>query len=121
VDYGFSSINFGALIREYRNKEGLSLGDLAERTQLSKATLSRIENGREGKFIPDTLTILMLAKICELKLEDIFQSDDAGKTHLHDISVQLRASKEISPAAMDALEAVIRAVRLEIATERTED
>src|SRR5438105_4227503 len=102
------------MVRAYRNKEGLSLRDLAARTQISAATLSRIENAKEGKFMPDTNTLITLANICVFPLEEIFQGeDDAGKSQIHDISTQLRASGRVSSATLQALEAVIRAVRLD--------
>ena len=47
-------------------------------------------------------------------MDDIFYSDDEeGNDHIQDISTQMRASKQVSTATMQAIEAIIRAVQVQ--------
>ncbi len=111
MTYIYRRKRLAELVREFRNREGLTLRDLQQLTGLSPATLSRIENA-ETKAGPDTPNLLALMDVCGIPLDEIIQSDDdAGTAQLHEISTQLRASRELSPATLQALEAVIRAVR----------
>jgi transcriptional regulator with XRE-family HTH domain len=111
MNYSYHPHVLAEKVRSYRQREGMTLRDLEEVTQLSRTTLSRIENA-DAKAAPDTQTLIMLLNACNILLEEIIQSDDeAGKAQLNDISTQLRASRQLSQTAMEALEAVIRAVR----------
>ncbi|MEP7287814.1 MAG: helix-turn-helix transcriptional regulator [Chloroflexota bacterium] len=113
----FSAQKLAELVRGYRDKNMVTLRKLADLTETSTATLSRIEH-KTVKTAPDTQTLLRLMDICGFTLEDIFQSDDdAGNSQIHDISTQLHASKHISAETMQALEAVIRAVRLQFSAD----
>ncbi len=117
MPYSYYPQKLAALVRAYRDREKLTLRDLAARTNISPATLSRIENQKEGKFVPDSYNLAILANVCEFRIEEIFLGEDhAGKAQISDISTQLRASKQVSNATLQALEAVIRAVRLDLAS-----
>jgi transcriptional regulator with XRE-family HTH domain len=112
MTYGYYPEKLAKSVRAYRDSAGLTLRALAAQTQISPATLSRIENEKEGKFVPDTFTLITLANTCGFRLEDIFQGEDeAGKAQIQKISTQLRASKQVSSSTLQALEAVIRAVQ----------
>jgi transcriptional regulator with XRE-family HTH domain len=51
-------------IKEWRNHRGLTMERLADRLEISKATLSRIENGKQP-YTQDTLEALADALSCE--------------------------------------------------------
>ena len=113
MSYSYHPEILAAQVRAYRDREKLSLRDLAERAQVSTATLSRIEN-QVAKLGPDTETLVRVANACGIHLEEILQSDNSEEqSHIQDISTQLRASKQVSSATMQALEAMVRAIRLQ--------
>lgn len=51
-------------IKEWRKHRGLTIDRLADRTQISKATLSRIENGKQP-YTQDILEVIADALSCE--------------------------------------------------------
>ena len=59
----------GQNIRFRRTGRGWSLGDLAEKTGLSKASLSDLENGRGGR--PNIQYLMQVAKVFETTIDDL--------------------------------------------------
>ena len=57
-------------LKEYRSKTGINQTDLGKMAGVSRQTISLIER---GDYSPSETLALKLAKICEVKVEDIFQ------------------------------------------------
>ena len=62
----------GDRLREGRSARRLSLSDVAAKADISAATLSRIENGKQGL---DVNLFLLLLKILRMQPSDIFGDD----------------------------------------------
>lgn len=106
----------GRAIRRRREELGLSLRDVADQTNVSASTLSRIENGT-GK--PDADNIARLTTWLDMPLERIL-----GRTHdgndakaviyyPHEstpeiVEAHLRADRNLSPETADALSQLFR-------------
>ncbi|SEE81723.1 cupin domain-containing protein [Ruania alba] len=69
----------GDRLRVLRRARSLTLRSLAERTGLSVALLSQIEN---GKTDPSVETLRKLAKVFESDLADLFREPDAPPVHV---------------------------------------
>lgn len=63
-------------LKEYRSKLGINQTELGKRAGVSRQTISLIER---GDYSPSVTLALKLAKICQVKVEDIFEyeEDDA--------------------------------------------
>lgn len=61
--------DFGKQLKSIRKSKGLSLNELSERTYISAAQLSRIENGQRG--IPKPETMKLLAKGLDVPYEEL--------------------------------------------------
>lgn len=60
------------LIRNYRKRKGMSIVELAKLAELSKSTISNIENN----IVSPTMNQMEnLAKSLEVKITDLFESD----------------------------------------------
>ncbi|HJV43288.1 helix-turn-helix transcriptional regulator [Caulobacter sp.] len=57
-------------LRELRTARGLTQAELAERAGVSRKTINTVEN---GVFVPSTILALMLAKVLDARVEDLFQ------------------------------------------------
>ena len=57
-------------LKEYRSKLGINQTDLGKMAGVSRQTISLIER---GDYSPSVTLALKLAKICEVKVEVIFQ------------------------------------------------
>jgi putative transcriptional regulator len=64
-------------IRQHRARVELTQQDLAKRVGVSRQTIISIEKGR---YVPSTLLALKIARVLEMKVEDLFEltedSDD---------------------------------------------
>lgn len=60
-------------LKEYRSKLGINQTDLGKMAGVSRQTISLIER---GDYSPSVTLALKLAKICEVKVEDIFQYEE---------------------------------------------
>lgn len=60
-------------VKELRVKEGWNQSDLAEKTNISRQTISLIER---NKFNPSILLALKLSRVFSQKVENIFIIDD---------------------------------------------
>ncbi|HAF13295.1 MAG TPA: hypothetical protein DCK93_21290 [Blastocatellia bacterium] len=107
----------GRAIRRRREESQLSLRDVADQTNVSASTLSRIENGT-GK--PDADNIARLTTWLDVPLERILSSgrdtaDEAKAVvyYPHEstpeiVEAHLRADRNLSPETADALSALFR-------------
>lgn len=57
-------------LRELRTARGLTQAELAERAGVSRKTINTVEN---CVFVPSTILALMLAKVLDARVEDLFQ------------------------------------------------
>lgn len=62
-------MNVGIVIRSYRQKLGLSQGDLEKRTGLMRCYISRVENGHT---VPSIETLSRIARALDAQLADLF-------------------------------------------------
>lgn len=65
-------------VKELRVKEGWNQSDLAEKTNISRQTISLIER---NKFNPSILLALKLSRVFSQKVENIFIIDDDDFNH----------------------------------------
>lgn len=66
----------GERLREVRETRGMSLTDVAGKAHVSAATLSRIENNKQGL---DFGLFLIIAKVLTIAPADLVASDDEGE------------------------------------------
>ena len=57
-------------LKVQRAKSNLTQGDLAERIGVSRQTINSIESGR---YVPSTLLALKLAKVLDVRVEELFE------------------------------------------------
>ena len=106
----------GRAIRRRREELKLSLRDVADQTNVSASTLSRIENGT-GK--PDADNIARLTNWLDMPLERILSSNRAESDpkavvyYPHEstpeiVEAHLRADRNLSPETADALSELFR-------------
>ncbi len=60
-------------LKDYRSRRNLTQAELAEQAGVSRKTINTVEN---GVFIPSTILALTLAKVLEVRVEDLFQLPD---------------------------------------------
>ena len=104
----------GHYLRKKRERDGLSLRDAARETNISAATLSRIEN-QNG--IPESENLARLAEWLNIPLERIMggTSPSANQVVLRKgestpdvVEVHLRADKNLTPETAKALSEMFR-------------
>ena len=61
-------------LKEYRARLGISQNELGKLAGVSRQTISLIER---GDYSPSVMLALKLAKICQVKVEDIFEYEEA--------------------------------------------
>ncbi len=84
-----------------RRREGWSLRDVAERTNLSAATLSRFE---QRKGVPDLPTIEVLVTFLELDRADVFNAqEEAAINTPAKVRAHLRADKNLDTRTAEML------------------
>ena len=60
-------------IKIERARHNLTQGDLAEKVGVSRQTINSIET---KKYIPSTVLALKLAKVFEMKVDDLFELEE---------------------------------------------
>src|SRR5262244_3972195 len=104
----------GRAIRRRRDELGLSLRDVADRTQVSASTLSRIENGT-GK--PDADNIARLTGWLDMPIDRVMKKQAADVEPViyypHEatpeiVEAHLRADKKLTPETAKALSELFR-------------
>jgi len=113
-----NTVELGRAIRRKREELGLSLRDVADETQVSASTLSRIENGT-GK--PDADNIARLTRWLDMPMERVMGgrrnedgSDNAPVVYFpHEatpdiVEAHLRADRNLNPETAKALSELFR-------------
>jgi transcriptional regulator with XRE-family HTH domain len=113
-----NTVELGRAIRRKREELGLSLRDVADETQVSASTLSRIENGT-GK--PDADNIARLTRWLDMPMERVMGgrkgedgSDTAPVVYFpHEatpdiVEAHLRADRNLNPETAKALSELFR-------------
>jgi transcriptional regulator with XRE-family HTH domain len=112
-----NTVELGRAIRRKREEQGLSLRDVADQTNVSASTLSRIENGT-GK--PDADNIARLTAWLDVPMERIMggrknDGDDVQPVvfYPHEsmpeiIEAHLRADRNLTPETAKALSEMFR-------------
>mgnify|MGYP000335993653 CR=1 FL=1 len=62
-------------LREFRARYGMTQEDLARRVGVTRQTIIAIEN---GKYLPSLRLAFKLAKVFEVRIEDLFECDEEG-------------------------------------------
>ena len=70
----------GPRLRELRRKRGMTLAELAERTEISESTLSRLEGGGRK---PTVELLLPLAEIYHVPLDELVGAPHTGDPRVH--------------------------------------
>src|SRR5262245_11769239 len=104
----------GQYIKRKRERERLSLRNVAKQTQVSASTLSRIEN---GTGIPDTPTLARLARWLNIPFERIVTGANSKESPIvyypqesvpDIVAAHLRADRNLTPEQARALEDMFR-------------
>ncbi len=110
-----NTVELGRAIKRRREELGLSLRDVADVTDVSASTLSRIENGT-GK--PDADNIARLTGWLDMPIDRVMNSQSASAVepviyYPHEatpeiVEAHLRADKKLSPETAKALSELFR-------------
>lgn len=63
--------DFGKVLKELREKNGLSLKDVTEKTEISDSKLSRIENNKNRSEVEPSI-LIKLSKLYGINLVDLY-------------------------------------------------
>ena len=112
-----NTVELGRAIRRKREEQGLSLRDVADETNVSASTLSRIENGT-GK--PDADNIARLTAWLNVPMERIMSGRQQGGSEAEAVvyfpqestpeivEAHLRADRSLTPETAKALSELFR-------------
>lgn len=110
-----NTVELGAAIKRRREELGLSLRDVADVTNVSASTLSRIENGT-GK--PDADNIARLTGWLDMPIDRVMNKSTEGSVepviyYPHEpvpeiVEAHLRADKKLTPETAKALSELFR-------------
>jgi transcriptional regulator with XRE-family HTH domain len=112
-----NTVELGRAIRRKREEQGLSLRDVADETNVSASTLSRIENGT-GK--PDADNIARLTAWLNVPMERIMSGRQTGSSEAEAVvyfpqestpeivEAHLRADRNLTPETAKALSELFR-------------
>lgn len=120
-----NTVELGRAIKRRRDELGLSLRDVADVTQVSASTLSRIENGT-GK--PDADNIARLTGWLDMPIDRVMNKQAASDVepviyYPHEatpeiVEAHLRADKKLTPETAKALSELFRVAYKEFSTPR---
>jgi transcriptional regulator with XRE-family HTH domain len=92
-------MSVNSTIRQIRKSRGMTLGELASRSNLTKGYLSKVENGRRS---PPVSTLQSLAVALRVDLAELLESPAAGPEHSDSLEIVRAAEqedRELSPVA----------------------
>lgn len=123
-DSFINTIELGIAIKRRREELGLSLRDVADVTNVSASTLSRIENGT-GK--PDADNIARLSSWLDMPVDRVMKSQSTSQKvepviyYPHEatpeiVEAHLRADKNLSPETAKALSELFRVAYTQFST-----
>jgi transcriptional regulator with XRE-family HTH domain len=114
-DNFINTVELGRAIKRRREELGLSLRDVADKTNVSASTLSRIENGT-GK--PDSDNIARLTGWLDMPIDRVMNKQKADNVepviyYPHEatpeiVEAHLRADKKLTPETAKALSELFR-------------
>ncbi len=81
-------------LAQFRLKRGLSAIELAKKIGVSRQTIYAMET---GTYVPNTLLALRLAQALEVKVEDLFQIENAEPPARSEAVDLLPAEQEAQP------------------------
>lgn len=120
-----NTVELGRAIKRRREELGLSLRDVADVTQVSASTLSRIENGT-GK--PDADNIARLTGWLDMPIDRVMNKQAASNVepviyYPHEatpeiVEAHLRADKRLTPETAKALSELFRVAYKQFSTPR---
>jgi transcriptional regulator with XRE-family HTH domain len=115
TDNFVNTVELGRAIKRRREELGLSLRDVADKTQVSASTLSRIENGT-GK--PDADNIARLTGWLDMPIDRVMNNQATSAVepviyYPHEatpeiVEAHLRADKKLTPETAKALAELFR-------------
>ena len=118
-----STAELGAAIKLHREERGLSLRDVADETDVSASTLSRIENGT-GRPDADNIARLtqwldmpvdrLMTRNLDKKVEPVVYYPHEKTTDI--IEAHLRADKNLTPETAKALSELFRVAYKQFST-----
>lgn len=83
ITEGVSTVRLGDIIREYRMKNELSMGDFARKSGLSKPYISMLEadkNSRDGKsIVPSITTLQKVSRAVNVPFNDLLRMLDGDQ------------------------------------------
>ena len=110
-----NTVELGRAIKRRREELGLSLRDVADVTNVSASTLSRIENGTDK---PDSDNIVRLTGWLDMPIDRVMSKQKASNVEAvvyypHEatpeiVEAHLRADKNLSPETANALSELFR-------------
>lgn len=101
-------MNVGIVIKELRQKRGLSQGDLEKRTGLMRCYISRVENGHT---VPSIETLTRIAQALEIELIDLLPDGLAAGTEVTEqqfLEEMRRCLPMLSTAERDQVMGMVR-------------
>jgi transcriptional regulator with XRE-family HTH domain len=101
-------MNVGSVIRSFRQKRGLSQGDLEKRTGLMRCYISRVENGHT---VPSIETLSRIARALDAQLADLFLTADgpgSDPTEQQFLEEMRRYLPELSPVEREQVLEMVR-------------
>ena len=114
----FDAEGFFAALDDQRLSRGLTWKQVAEESEVSASTLTRMAQGRR----PDVDSLAALLKWSGLSADDyIVDSDDSEAevpSPLANIAAQFRRDKNLPPEGKKAIEATLKAMYQHFSTER---
>ncbi len=109
-----NTVELGRAIKRHREELKLSLRDVADQTEVSASTLSRIENGT-GR--PDADNIARLTQWLDMPVDRLMRHNDESVEPViyypHEatpeiVEAHLRADKKLTPETAEALSELFR-------------
>ena len=97
---------FGAVIRKYRNKSGMSQPELAELMDVSRNTITNWENDRAR---PEVETIRSLCRLLGIPLYELFGLPNSSQLTNHE-KVVFRQYRKLSPVGQRIVDRMIESV-----------
>jgi transcriptional regulator with XRE-family HTH domain len=98
-------MSLAAKIKNLRIRKGLSLQDLADRVESSKAHIWDLESGRSKN--PSVDLLAKLAKALEVSIADLVGENPTGKDEDPHIVAMYRELKDLTPEDRKVIQTVI--------------
>jgi transcriptional regulator with XRE-family HTH domain len=94
-------------VRSRMDEEKLSLRKAADLMHSSPATLSRVLQGGQGEYVPDTATLEAIAEWLGMQLSDFEPDKRPAQSSLAEVSLHLHALPNLSAASARAIMDVV--------------